>query len=286
MAARHGGALALCTRPIYEGNEIGVVQINALNAELRCPICLNLLRQPVATECMHRFCAGCIEKCLRVGKKECPTCRKPVATRRNLRTDHNFMAIITKLYPDLEDFEQEEDALIDNVASRARMVAITAEQQQEMIEHQRNNPPSPHHHAANSNAAKRPRGQGGSSGHGHGGHNGHNLYESDGMDESDTEEGRSSESFDCDDDEGLEDGEGEEEDDDDDEVQRPHGGATSHGLAAAPRRSHKKQMRPSIPAGRKQLGHDARNVLTPRPNEVRLCPSVGIGPRLLDSGRE
>ena len=89
----------LCARPIYEGNEISCLQIEVLNTELRCPICLNILRDPVATECMHRFCAGCIEKCLRVGKKECPTCRKPVATKRNLRKDTNFQDLITKLYP-------------------------------------------------------------------------------------------------------------------------------------------------------------------------------------------
>ena len=63
-----------------------------------------------------------------MGKKECPTCRKPVATKRNLRKDTNFQDMITKLYPDLEDFEEEEDRLISNVATRARMVAMTAEQ--------------------------------------------------------------------------------------------------------------------------------------------------------------
>ena len=180
----------LCARPIYEGIEISCLQIEVLNTELRCPICLNILRDPVATECMHRFCAGCIEKCLRVGKKECPTCRKPVATKRNLRKDTNFQDLITKLYPDLEDFEEEEDRLISNVATRARMVAITAEQQQDMIKHQRNHPPSPHYHAPSYNAPKRPRPQAVGGGGGGG-----DIYESDGMDESGTEEGGGSESF-------------------------------------------------------------------------------------------
>ena len=180
-------ASALCSRPIYEGNEISCLQIEVLNTELRCPICLNILRDPVATECMHRFCAGCIEKCLRVGKKECPTCRKPVATRRNLRNDTNFQDLITKLYPDLEDFEEEEDRLISHVSSRARMVAITAEQQQDMIKHQRNHPPSPHYPAPSYNAPKRPRPQ--AVGGGGGGPGVHDIYESDGMDESGTEDG-------------------------------------------------------------------------------------------------
>ena len=258
---------ALCARPIYEGNEISCLQMEVLNTELRCPICLNILRDPVATECMHRFCAGCIEKCLRVGKKECPTCRKPVATRRNLRNDTNFQDLITKLYPDLEAFEEEEHRLISNVASRARMVAITAEQQQDMIEHQRNHPPSPHYHAPSYNAPKRPRAQAVGGGGG-GGPGGHDILESDGMDESGTEEEGGSESFEDEDgdededDEALKDGEGEDDDDDDDdyEVQR------THGRAAAPWRSHQKQGRPAVPA-RLRKDHGPQ-ILAPRPTEV------------------
>jgi len=248
----------LCARPIYEGNEISCLQIEVLNTELRCPICLNILRDPVATECMHRFCAGCIEKCLRVGKKECPTCRKPVATKRNLRKDTNFQDLIAKLYPDLEDFEEEEDRLISNVATRARMVAMTAEQQQELIKHQRNHPPPPPHYPAPKRP--RPRSVGGGGGGGW-------YYDSDGMDESGTEEGGGSESFEDEDggededEEPLEYGEGEEEDDYDGEVQR------THGRAAAPWRAQQKQGRSAAPARRRQ-DHGPPKTLAPRPGEV------------------
>jgi E3 ubiquitin-protein ligase RNF1/2 len=267
--AGSGRASAVCSRPIYEGNEISCLQIEVLNTELRCPICLNILRDPVATECMHRFCAGCIEKCLRVGKKECPTCRKPVATRRNLRNDTNFQDLITKLYPDLEDFEEEEDRLISNVASRARMVAVTAEQQQDMIKHQRNHPPSRHYHAPSYNAPKRPRPQAvGGGGGGGGGPGGHDIYESDGMDESGTEEGGASESFEDEDgdedmdDEALEDGEGEEDYGYDAEMQR-HTGQ----IQTASWSSRQKQGRSTVPAHRRQ-DHGPQNILAPRPNEV------------------
>ena len=146
-----------CARPIFEGNEISSLQIQILNTELRCPICLNLLREPVATECMHRFCAGCIQKCLRLGKKECPACRKPVATRRNLRTDTNFAALIYKLYPDLDDFEEEEEEQLEAAESRALLVKRSAAQQQEMIARQRSNPLPPYEYRA----AKKRRGGGG-----------------------------------------------------------------------------------------------------------------------------
>ena len=57
---------------------------------------------PVTTiECLHRFCAACIEKSLRLGLKECPTCRERCPSRRFLRPDPNFDALIAVIYPDL-----------------------------------------------------------------------------------------------------------------------------------------------------------------------------------------
>jgi hypothetical protein len=52
------------------------IQIPAktLHAEFCCPICLGYIkRTSIVMECLHRFCAECIEKCLRLGKKECPS---------------------------------------------------------------------------------------------------------------------------------------------------------------------------------------------------------------------
>ena len=129
------------SRPIFDGNEVSSLPISTLNSELRCPVCLNLLRQPVATECMHRFCASCIQKCLRLGKKECPSCRKPIATRRNLRNDNNFAALIAKLYPDLEDFEVEEDEELSSAAATAHLVATAQKRQRDMIQRQRAHAP-------------------------------------------------------------------------------------------------------------------------------------------------
>ena len=36
-------------------------------------------------QCLHRFCGDCIQKCLRYGKRECPSCRKKAPSRRSLR---------------------------------------------------------------------------------------------------------------------------------------------------------------------------------------------------------
>ena len=80
-----------------------------LHSELRCPICLMVMRDPVVTECLHRFCKDCIERCQRQVRRQCPSCRTPIATRRSLRPDHNIASLIKKVYPDLDAFEAEED---------------------------------------------------------------------------------------------------------------------------------------------------------------------------------
>ena len=54
----------------------------SIDRDLTCPVCLGIIRNATATECLHRFCADCIETSIRLGKTECPTCRAVVATRR------------------------------------------------------------------------------------------------------------------------------------------------------------------------------------------------------------
>lgn len=95
-------------------------------------------------QCGHRFCAECLETCLRTGKKECPACRGHLPSRRatrcvrgggaratwlNLsvysvrssfhspahncaRRDAGFNSLIRKLYPDLAQYEQREEKKI------------------------------------------------------------------------------------------------------------------------------------------------------------------------------
>mmetsp|Transcript_7942 Transcript_7942/g.20766 ORF Transcript_7942/g.20766 Transcript_7942/m.20766 type:complete len:386 (+) Transcript_7942:115-1272(+) len=108
--------------PLIVGDESSMVDITSLNMELRCPICLRLMRDPMATECLHRFCKDCIEKCQRQAQKQCPSCRKPIATRRSLRPDPNIKLLIKKLYPDLEAFEADEE---EEMAENSRRMAET-----------------------------------------------------------------------------------------------------------------------------------------------------------------
>ncbi|MQM09879.1 hypothetical protein Taro_042759 [Colocasia esculenta] len=73
-------------------------------------------------ECLHRFCRECIDKSMRLGfhlpisaymlsscrNNECPACRTHCASRRSLRDDPNYDALIAALYPDIDKYEEEE----------------------------------------------------------------------------------------------------------------------------------------------------------------------------------
>ena len=54
--------------------------LQALRDELQCPICLDLLKQPVTTPCGHNFCKVCLVPHLdqSVHVARCPVCRKKV----------------------------------------------------------------------------------------------------------------------------------------------------------------------------------------------------------------
>lgn len=70
------------------------------------------MQDPVNVKtCLHKFCNKCIEGYTRIEKKECPTCRTSIGSRRLLRKDNKLREIIEKLIPNLEDYqvyEQEE----------------------------------------------------------------------------------------------------------------------------------------------------------------------------------
>lgn len=89
------------------------VSPRSLHRELMCPICLDILNQTMTTrECLHRFCSACINKALRSGNKECPTCRKKLTSRRCLRADPNFDQLIAKIYNGEHERPQEPSKLI------------------------------------------------------------------------------------------------------------------------------------------------------------------------------
>ncbi|KAM3597092.1 uncharacterized protein V6R79_025809 [Siganus canaliculatus] len=100
---------------IVDGTEVAVSP-RSLHSELMCPICLDMLKNTMTTkECLHRFCSDCIVTALRSGNKECPTCRKKLVSRRSLRRDANFDALISKIYPSRDEYEAHQRRVLERL---------------------------------------------------------------------------------------------------------------------------------------------------------------------------
>ncbi|GAB5363410.1 hypothetical protein AAMO2058_000880500 [Amorphochlora amoebiformis] len=86
------------------------LRVRKLNADFTCPICLGIMRETMTVmECLHRFCKDCIELSIRMGRKQCPSCRTKVPSRRNLRRDVAFDSLILQVYPDIDKATEEQE---------------------------------------------------------------------------------------------------------------------------------------------------------------------------------
>ncbi|KAI5386657.1 hypothetical protein KIW84_072980 [Lathyrus oleraceus] len=96
-----------------EVEEYLMVDLSSLRKEIECPICLGIIRNTsTVMECMHRFCRDCIHKSIRLGNNECPVCRAHCPSRRSLRDDPTYDALIQVICPDIDKYEKEELALM------------------------------------------------------------------------------------------------------------------------------------------------------------------------------
>ncbi|KAF5400760.1 Ring finger protein 1 [Paragonimus heterotremus] len=126
--------------PITDGMEIAVSP-RSLKSELMCPICLDILKVTMTTkECLHRFCSECIVTALRSGNKECPTCRKKLVSKRSLRRDPNFDALIAKIYPSREEYEAHQDKILSKLNRHHLSAALTRSLEQQLGLGSRNRP--------------------------------------------------------------------------------------------------------------------------------------------------
>ncbi|AFZ81670.1 hypothetical protein BEWA_010870 [Theileria equi strain WA] len=86
---------------------------SGLRDEISCAICSGIVHKCVVIKtCLHRFCSSCIEKCVRIGLRECPKCRKHVPSRRFLKPDPIYDSIISRLIPNVKVFEELSDTII------------------------------------------------------------------------------------------------------------------------------------------------------------------------------
>ncbi|KAI4890343.1 hypothetical protein NFI96_013737, partial [Prochilodus magdalenae] len=111
---------------IVDSTEIAVSP-RSLHSELMCPICLDMLKNTMTTkECLHRFCSECIVTALRSGNKECPTCRKKLVSKRSLRRDPNFDALISKIYPSRDEYEAHQDRVLEQLSRLHNKTALSS----------------------------------------------------------------------------------------------------------------------------------------------------------------
>lgn len=88
---------------------IGDVQnvLSAMQKNLECPVCLDVIKEPVSTKCDHVFCRFCMFKLLSRKKKgviQCPLCKTEV-TKRSLKENSRFKQLIEGLLEAISAFE-------------------------------------------------------------------------------------------------------------------------------------------------------------------------------------
>ncbi|NXC19275.1 RING2 ligase, partial [Corythaeola cristata] len=104
-----------------------VVSPRSLFFELMCPIFFFFLKNTMTTFfCLHRFCADCIITALRSGNKECPTCRKKLVSKRSLRPDPNFDALISKIYPSRDEYEAHQERVLAKLSRLHNQQALSS----------------------------------------------------------------------------------------------------------------------------------------------------------------
>ncbi|XP_027751794.1 breast cancer type 1 susceptibility protein isoform X2 [Empidonax traillii] len=88
---------------------VGHIQnvLSAMQKNLECPICLDVVQEPVSTKCDHIFCRFCMFKLLSKKKKgvvQCPLCKAEV-TKRSLKENSRFKQVIEGLLETIHAFE-------------------------------------------------------------------------------------------------------------------------------------------------------------------------------------
>ncbi|KAJ1613378.1 RING finger containing protein [Cryptosporidium canis] len=114
-------------------SKITTLRGNDLYSDFNCLICFRILqRTMVVKDCLHRFCGECIEKCVRIGLRECPQCRLHIASRRSLRSDSIMDTLTHRLFPDASEFERRHQEIL--VSNNIKQLKSAAEYLKESVD--------------------------------------------------------------------------------------------------------------------------------------------------------
>lgn len=87
------------TSPINTMFNPGATHLEKMGRELKCPICLSLLKKAASLTCNHVFCNECILKSMKSGPG-CPVCKVPFA-RREIRLAPHMDSLVS-IYKNME----------------------------------------------------------------------------------------------------------------------------------------------------------------------------------------
>ncbi|KAI4882774.1 hypothetical protein NFI96_031737, partial [Prochilodus magdalenae] len=86
---------------VYECRKMAEASISVDQDRFTCPVCLDLLKDPVAIPCGHSFCMVCINGCWdqedQRGVYSCPQCRETFTPRPVLRRNNVMNEVVEKL---------------------------------------------------------------------------------------------------------------------------------------------------------------------------------------------
>ncbi|KAM9296679.1 breast cancer type 1 susceptibility protein [Gastrophryne carolinensis] len=101
--------------------------LSAMQKNLECPICLDLMKEPVTTRCEHIFCRFCMLQLLTKKKKghaQCPLCKKEV-TKRSLQESPRFKLLIDGLMKIINAFELDSGYKFFSSQDYAKNILVT-----------------------------------------------------------------------------------------------------------------------------------------------------------------